>query len=96
MNPANGTASSSDGGRVFRPGDAVGEMGDLGNPDDLAALKERILFLVDNDQVRAQFSQHAREDIMSDASIEGMFSGFKQCVEYLTGLGEIRTSASVA
>jgi glycosyltransferase involved in cell wall biosynthesis len=63
---------------------------------DLAALKERILYLIDNDQVRAQFSQHAREDIMTDASIEGMFSGFRQCVEYLTGLHEMRTSASVA
>ena len=52
--------------------------------DDLAALKERILFLLDNNDIRAQFSRHARQDILREASIEGMFSGFKQCVDYLS------------
>jgi glycosyltransferase involved in cell wall biosynthesis len=52
--------------------------------NDLASLKERILFLLDHDDVRAEFSRHAREDILREASIEGMFSGFKQCVDYLT------------
>jgi glycosyltransferase involved in cell wall biosynthesis len=63
---------------------------------DLTALKERIFYLLENDGVRSQFSQHAREDIMAEASIEGMFSGFKQCVEYLSSLHRTRTSASGA
>lgn len=62
--------------------------------DDAAALKDRILFLLDKDEVRAQFSQHAREDIMAEASTEGMFSGFKQCVDYLTKQHKVRLSAS--
>jgi glycosyltransferase involved in cell wall biosynthesis len=61
---------------------------------DLAALKERILYLLENDAVRSRFSEHARADIMAEASIERMFSGFKQCVEYLSSLHRVRTSAS--
>jgi len=53
--------------------------------NDLSSLQDRILFLLDNDRVRADFSRHAREDIVKEASIEGMFSGFKNCVDYLTG-----------
>jgi len=52
--------------------------------NDLASLKERILFLLDNDEARREFSRNARQDILREASIEGMFSGFKQCVDYLT------------
>ncbi len=52
--------------------------------NDLASLKDRIFFLLDNDDVRAEFSKYARQDILREASIEGMFSGFKQCVDYLT------------
>jgi glycosyltransferase involved in cell wall biosynthesis len=48
------------------------------------ALRERILWLLDNDDARAQFSQNARRDILREASIEGMFSGFLQCVQYMT------------
>lgn len=54
--------------------------------DDLDSLQDRILSLLDNDSIRAEFSRHAREDILKHASIEGMFSGFKQCVDYLMGL----------
>jgi glycosyltransferase involved in cell wall biosynthesis len=53
--------------------------------NDLPSLQNRILFLLNNDRVRADFSRHAREDILKEASIEGMFSGFKDCVDYLTG-----------
>ncbi len=60
--------------------------------DDLSALKERILCLLDNDELRAHFSQHAREDILANASIEGMFIGFRKCVEYLTSQKELRKS----
>jgi glycosyltransferase involved in cell wall biosynthesis len=57
--------------------------------DDLQALQDRILYLLDNDAIRAEFSRHAREDILNQASIEGMFTGFKNCVEYLTSRQEI-------
>ncbi len=52
--------------------------------NDIASLKERIFFLLDNDEVRAEFSKHAREDILREGSIEGMFVGFQQCVDYMT------------
>lgn len=51
---------------------------------DIAALKEKILLLLRDDTMRAQFSAAAREDIMRDASIERMFSGFRDCVIALT------------
>jgi glycosyltransferase involved in cell wall biosynthesis len=52
--------------------------------NDLTALKESLLRLLDNDLLRAEFSRHAREDILREASIEGMFSGFKSAVEHMT------------
>ncbi len=52
--------------------------------DDLAALEDRLLYLLDNDGVRTEFSRHAREDILEHASIEGMFRGFKDCADFLT------------
>ena len=51
--------------------------------NDLASLQDRILYLLENDAVRGDFSRQAREDILREASIEGMFSGFKACVDYL-------------
>lgn len=51
--------------------------------NDLAALRDKMLYLLDNDKVRGEFSQHAREDILREASIEGMFSGFDACVNQL-------------
>lgn len=48
---------------------------------DLAALKEKVLLLLRNDQMRAEFSRQAREDIRREASIENMFQGFLQCVQ---------------
>ncbi len=52
--------------------------------NDLAALKDRIVYLMDHDDVRADFSRNARKDILADASIENMFAGFKECVQFLT------------
>jgi len=52
--------------------------------NDLTSLKDRIMYLLDNDSVRADFSRNSREDIMREASIERMFSGFRECVEYMT------------
>ena len=52
--------------------------------NDIASLRDRILCVLDNDDLRAELSLHARQDILREASIEGMFSGFKACVDYLT------------
>lgn len=60
-----------------------GRNGFLVPPNDLAVLRDRILYLLEHDTVRDDFSFHAREDILKEASIEGMFSGFKDCVNYL-------------
>ena len=43
------------------------------------------LYLADHDEVRAQFSANAREDILKRASTEGMFQGFLKCVEFVSG-----------
>lgn len=51
--------------------------------NDVISLRDRMIYLLDNDGVRADFSRHAREDILKEASIDGMFSGFKHCVDYL-------------
>jgi glycosyltransferase involved in cell wall biosynthesis len=58
--------------------------------DDLAAMQDRLLYLLDNDLLRAEFSRQAREDILAKASIEGMFSGFKACVDYMTAVDSSR------
>jgi glycosyltransferase involved in cell wall biosynthesis len=52
--------------------------------DDVGRLKESILYLLDNDRVREQFSKHAREDFQSEASTEGMFQGFLSAVNMLS------------
>jgi glycosyltransferase involved in cell wall biosynthesis len=52
--------------------------------NDTAALKEKMLLLLRDDALRARFSAAARQDIMREASIERMFSGFRDCVTALT------------
>lgn len=52
--------------------------------NDIASLRDRILWLLDNDHLRSEFSTNARQDILREASVEGMFSGFKACVDFLT------------
>ena len=49
--------------------------------NDLADLKAKVLFLLDNDQDRARFAANAKRDILQNASIEGMFEGFLQNIE---------------
>jgi glycosyltransferase involved in cell wall biosynthesis len=59
-----------------------GQNGFIVRDNDLAELKEKMLYLLDNDAVRAEFSRHAREEILREASIEGMFNGFRKAVEF--------------
>lgn len=49
--------------------------------NDLSQLKERILYLIDNDDIRETFSKNAREYILENASVRNMFDGFKRCVD---------------
>jgi glycosyltransferase involved in cell wall biosynthesis len=58
--------------------------------NDVRALRERILFLIDNDAERLRFSANARHDILTRASVEGMFQGFLGCSEYLRSLSDSR------
>lgn len=51
--------------------------------NDVAALRQRILYLADNDDERKRLSANARQDILSRASIESMFGGFLACAESL-------------
>jgi glycosyltransferase involved in cell wall biosynthesis len=52
--------------------------------NDVEQLKSRILELLHDDERRRQFSENARHDILENASPEGMFQGFRACVESLT------------
>lgn len=51
--------------------------------NDLAELKEKLLLLLDDETLRKEFSRHAREDILRNASIEGMFDAFHKAVEFV-------------
>jgi glycosyltransferase involved in cell wall biosynthesis len=58
-----------------------GRNGFLVEENDLADLRAKLLFLLDNDQDRARFAENARRDILQNASLEGMFEGFLRNVE---------------
>ena len=60
-----------------------GENGFIVPEDDRRALRDRLLLLIDNDEERRRMSENARRDILTHASIEGMFDGFLSCVRYL-------------
>lgn len=60
-----------------------GQNGYIVPENDIKALRDRILDLVDDDDLRARLSRKARETIFNEGSIENMFTGFKTCVESL-------------
>ena len=49
--------------------------------NNLEELKNKMLYLLDNEKVKSEFSRNAREDIDREASIEGMFQSFLRAVE---------------
>ena len=51
--------------------------------NNLHALKEKLMFLLQNDETRKSFSENAKMDILRDANIYKMFLGFKGCIESL-------------
>ncbi len=61
-----------------------GENGFIVREDDRCALRDRLFFLIDNDQERQRMSANARKGILEDASIDGMFDGFFSCVSHLS------------
>jgi len=63
----------------------AGRNGFLVERNDRDSFRDRLLFLLDHDDVRAEFGRNAREGILAEASIETMFHGFKTCIEFLTG-----------
>jgi glycosyltransferase involved in cell wall biosynthesis len=62
-----------------------GRNGFLVEEDDLADLKAKVLFLLDNDDERARFAANAKQDILANASIDGMFQGFRQNIQRVLG-----------
>jgi glycosyltransferase involved in cell wall biosynthesis len=60
--------------------------------NDHAALKEKLLLLLRDDALRAEFSRNASEDIRREASIETMFSGFRDCLAMLETKGLVRSA----
>ncbi len=50
--------------------------------NDVQELKNKILYLLKNDDVRETFSRNAKSDIMQNASIDKMYQGFKDAIEY--------------
>jgi len=52
--------------------------------NDLTQLQEKLFMLLDNDGLRQEFSQNARADILQNASVEGMYHGFRDCVKFMT------------
>jgi glycosyltransferase involved in cell wall biosynthesis len=63
---------------------ADGRNGFIVPENDINSLMGRILQLLQNDDLRAEFSRNAREDILREASIEKMFQGFLDCVTTLS------------
>ena len=51
--------------------------------DDVAELKNKIMYLIENDDVRRRFGENARRDILEHASVDNMFQGFRNCLDSL-------------
>lgn len=47
----------------------------------LLELKEKIIYLIDNDDILNIFSMNARKYILKNASVKIMFDGFKKCID---------------
>jgi len=65
-----------------------GRNGFLVPENDLAQLREKVFYLLDNDNVRGRFSSHAKADIRSEGSIENMFDGIYRCVTALARISD--------
>jgi glycosyltransferase involved in cell wall biosynthesis len=61
-----------------------GENGFIVPENDVEALRTRILQLVTDETELRRLSANARRDILGNASIEGMFQGFLNCVDFIS------------
>jgi glycosyltransferase involved in cell wall biosynthesis len=61
-----------------------GVTGFLVGNNDVEALKEKIIYLIDNDEKRMEFSEKSKEHILKNASIDKMYAAFLNCCERLT------------
>jgi glycosyltransferase involved in cell wall biosynthesis len=57
--------------------------GFLVSENNLDELKKKILYLVENEDIRSKFGKNAKNDILEYGSVENMFSGFLDCVNSL-------------
>ncbi|MBL4852254.1 MAG: glycosyltransferase [Gammaproteobacteria bacterium] len=53
-------------------------------------LKEKILYLLRNEEVCNEFSRNARDTIDRDADISKMFGGFREAVDYCTNKNQLK------
>jgi glycosyltransferase involved in cell wall biosynthesis len=60
-----------------------GENGFIVPENDVSALNNRLLELLENNSLRSKFSTNARNTIMTEGSIETMFNGFLNCLRFL-------------
>lgn len=67
---------------------ANGRNGFVVKEDDVNALKEKIIALLENKNLREELGQNARRDLLENASIEGMYTSFYECVESMTETAE--------
>jgi len=51
--------------------------------DNLEELRNKILYLMEHDEIRKQFGENARKDILEHASVDRMFQGFRNCLDSL-------------
>jgi len=58
-----------------------GRNGFVVEEDDVDALKQRIVQLIGDKSLREQLGRNAREDLLREAPIEGMYKAFHDCVE---------------
>jgi len=68
-----------------------GENGFIVPENDRQALRERLMLLLDDGQQLRRMSANARQSIMANASIDGMFDGFFSCASRLRHKSPITT-----
>lgn len=73
-----------------------GENGFIVPENDRIALRDRLLLLIDSDAERRRMSENARRDILTQASIEGMFQGFLSCVRHISRQGSAQANMEKA
>jgi len=61
-----------------------GQNGYIVKEDDVVSLKEKLLYLFENEQECKRLGENAKYDLLENASIEGMFQGFLDNIKKLT------------